>query len=307
MIVAVANMAVEHDKARNLKKIEQLIQDAQQQRADILILPEMALQGYADFAFPHGSTEAAEQLRYYFAAAETIPGPSTDTIAEWSRRTGMVIQYGLAEIDPARTCVYNSAAVLDRGTLRGTFRKVHNQFEHPYFAPGNSIQCIDTTIGLIGPLICYDLAFPEVARSYALQGARLLTMSTAWPMKGHDRPTDYHGRMMDLSCRANAFFNQAVLACSNHCETGVYSNGLDYYGGSQVVEATGDVATMQETEEGVAVWEGDLTAHVDQVRAEAFFGLSLLADRRPDSYGGTSGREDKRTPSWEAADEATAS
>lgn len=285
MKIAVANMHVEHKKARNLKKIEELVGQAREHASDLLVLPEMALQGYADFAFPHGSKEAAEQLRYYLAEAEQVPGPSTDAVAALAKRAGMVIQFGLAEIDAARTTVYNSVAVVDSGGLRGTYRKVHNQFEHPYFAPGDAIKPVTTSKGLIGPLICYDLAFPEVARQYALQGVRLLTMSTAWPMKGHDRATDYHGRMMDLSCRANAFFNQAVLACSNHCETGVYSAGVDYYGGSQIVGATGDVAATLTTEEGVVAWECDLSKHVDEVRTEPFFGLSLLADRRPECYG----------------------
>lgn len=284
MKIAASNMRVEHDKSRNLRKIEELVGQAHEQGSDILVLPEMALQGYADFAFPHGSAEAAEQLQYYLAAAEQIPGPSTDVITDMSRRTGMVIQFGLAEVDAAQTSIYNSVAIVDPDGLRGTYRKVHNQFEHPYFAPGNSITPVMTSKGLIGPLICYDLAFPEVARQYALQGVRILTMSTAWPMKGHDRPTDYHGRMMDLSCRANAFFNQSVLACSNHCELGVYSSGTDYYGGSQIVAATGDVVAMLESDEGVVTWECDLTRHVSEARTEAFFGLSLLADRRPDCY-----------------------
>jgi predicted amidohydrolase len=291
MKIAVANMAVGHEKARNLKKMEELVGQAREHASDLLVFPEMALQGYADFAFPHGSKEAAEQLRYYLAEAEQIPGPSTDAMAALAKRVGMVIQFGLAEIDAARTTVYNSVAVVDPDGLRGTYRKVHNQFEHPYFAPGHAIKPITTSKGLIGPLICYDLAFPEVARRYALQGVRLLTMSTAWPMKGHDRATDYHGRMMDLSCRANAFFNQAVLACSNHCEAGAYSAGVDYYGGSQIVAATGDVAAMLATEEGVVAWECDLSAQVNEARTEPFFGLSLLADRRPECYRSPAGQD----------------
>ncbi len=285
-IVGVANMKVTHDVNENLRKIEELVASAHDEGAQLLVLPEVALQGYADFAFPTGSKEAGEQLRYYLRTAETIPGPATERLADLARRTRMTLQFGLAERDHATTKVFNAVAVVDAHGLRGSYRKVHNQFEHPYFAPGGGLRPIPTEHGMIGPAICYDVAFPELARGYALRGVRLITMSTAWPMKGHDRHTDYHGRMMDLCCRANAFFNQVALVCSNHCETGAYSQGVDYYGNSQIVAPTGDVIGVVGPEEGVLVREIDLDGSVETARTEEFFGLSLLADRRPECYQG---------------------
>jgi predicted amidohydrolase len=122
-------------------------------------------------------------------------------------------------------------------------------------------------------------------RVFALQGATLALMSTAWPMKGHDRADDYHGLSMDLAAKANAFFNQMWLVISNHCEKGAYSTGVDYWGNSQIVDPYGKVVALLEDEEGLVVHTADLEQTTLASRTEAFFGLNLLQDRRPEHYG----------------------
>ena len=94
--LAAANMHIVHDKARNLRRFAELIGEAAGRGTDILVLPEAGLQGYADFALPGGSKAAAEQKRYYFMEAETIPGPATERIADLTRQHGMIVQLGLA-------------------------------------------------------------------------------------------------------------------------------------------------------------------------------------------------------------------
>jgi predicted amidohydrolase len=136
----------------------------------------------------------------------------------------------------------------------------------------------------VGSLICYDLAFPEMMRVLALKGATLALKSTAWPMKGHDRGNDYHGEMMDLSARSNAFFNQMWLVVSNHCEKGAYSGGIDYWGNSQIVDPYGHVVALIEDEEGLVVHTADLDETTLMSRTEGFFGLNLIQDRRPELY-----------------------
>ena len=197
----------------------------------MLVLPEVGLQGYADFAFAPGGKEAAEQKQYYHREAETIPGPATERIADAARRHGMFIQFGLAETALHGNVIYNSTALIGPDGIASVYRKVHNQFEFPYFGPGEDLPVVRTPHAAVGSIICYDLCFPEIVRSYALRGAEVVLMSNAWPMKGHDRPSDYHGWAMDLAAQANAFFNQCWLVISNHCETGAYSQKLDYYGG----------------------------------------------------------------------------
>lgn len=282
--LAAANMKVVRDKRKNLKRILELADEAAGKGVDILVLPEVGLQGYADFAFPVGSRECAEQKQYYYREAETIPGPATEKIAEVAKRHSMTVQVGLAERAMHGNVIFNSTALIGPEGLIGVYRKVHNQFEFPYFAPGEGTPVFDTTHGTVGSIICYDLCFPELMRSFALRGAHLVLMSNAWPMKGHDRETDYHGYAMDLAARANAFFNQSWLVIANHCETEAYSQGLDYYGGSQVVDPYGKVVAYLAQEEGLVVHRADLEEVVLQSRTTGFFGLNLLQDRRPEHY-----------------------
>lgn len=285
-----ANVEIRHDKVENLKKFDAIIDEASEQGVDLLVLPEVGLQGYADFAFPLGSAECAEQKKYYFKEAETIPGPSTEHIRKRLAGSQMIVQLGMAEWGKNGDRIYNSTALIGSGGVMGVYRKTHNQFEFPYFCAGESVDAIETPFGMIGSIICYDLCFPELARAYAIQGADIMLMSTAWPMKGHDRPTDYHGWAMDVSAQANAFFNQCWLVISNHCEKGVYSQGVDYYGGSQIVDPFGKVVEYIADEEGLITHRADLNAAVLESRTEGFFGLNLLQDRRPELYRAISER-----------------
>ncbi len=282
--LAAANVKIVHDKTRNMKRFVELIDEAAGQGVDILVLPEAGLQGYADFALPVGSPAGAEQKRYYFREAETIPGPATQRVAELARRHGMLIQIGLAEKALHGNAIYNSTALVGPEGVIGVYRKLHNTFEFPYFSPGEETPVFPTPHGTLSSIICYDLVFPELLRSYAVKGADVVLMSTAWPMKGHDRPTDYHGWAMDLAAQSNAFFNQFWLVVSNHCETAAYSQKIDYYVGSQIVDPTGKVVAYLGEEEGLVVHRADLQDAILKSRTEAFFGLNLLQDRRPERY-----------------------
>jgi predicted amidohydrolase len=280
-----ANVRIAHDKSQNMRRFLELIEEAAAHDVDVLVLPEMGLQGYADFAMPPGSKERAEQKQYYFREAESIPGPSTEIIRRAAERYGMYIQMGMAESALNGNTIFNSVALIAPDGVVGVYRKMHNQFEFPYFSPGEDAPAFDTPHGRFGAIICYDLCFPELIRTYALAGVDAVLMSTAWPMKGHDRTDDYHGWSMDLAAQANAFFNQAWLVVSNHCEKGVYSEGLDYYGGSQIVDPYGKVVSYLAEDEGLVVHRADLRQTTLASRTEGFFGLNLLQDRRPEHYG----------------------
>jgi predicted amidohydrolase len=285
IVLAAANVRIAHDKSRNLSRFLELIEEAAARNVDVLVLPEMGLQGYADFAFPQGSKERTEQKQYYFREAESIPGPSTEIIRRAAGRHGMYVQLGLAESELHGNAIFNSVALIAPDGVVGVYRKMHNQFEFPYFSPGEETPMFDTPPGRFGSIICYDLCFPELIRTYALKGADVVLMSTAWPMKGHDRDNDYHGWSMDLAAQANAFFNQMWMVVSNHCEKGVYSEKLDYYGGSQIVDPYGKVVAYLADEEGLVVHSADLRQTTLTSRTEGFFGLNLLQDRRPEHYG----------------------
>lgn len=282
--LAAANIQITHDKRANLAKFLDVIDEAALQGVDVLVLPEVGLQGYADFAFGLGAPECAEQKRYYFREAEAIPGPATQVIQERAARHGMYVQLGLAELALHGNVIFNSTALIGPRGVVGVYRKVHNQFEFPYFNAGEGTPVFDLPFGRVSSLICYDLAFPELMRSFALQGAEVALMSTAWPMKGHNRDDDYHGWAMDISAQGNAFFNQMWLVISNHCETAAYSQGIDYYGNSQIVDPRGKVVASLGDKEGLVVHTADLRAELLTSRTEGFFGLNLLQDRRPEHY-----------------------
>jgi predicted amidohydrolase len=196
----------------------------------------------------------------------------------------MHVQLGMAESTLHGNAIFNSTALISPDGVVNVYRKMHNQFEFPYFGAGEDATVCDTPFARLGSIICYDLCFPELLRAYALQGANVVLMSTAWPMRGHDRGDDYHGWSMDLAAQANAFFNQMWLVVSNHCEKGVYSETVDYYGGSQIVDPFGKVVAYLGDEEGLVVHEADLRQTVLESRTKGFFGLNLLQDRRPEHY-----------------------
>jgi predicted amidohydrolase len=280
--LAAANMKIVHDKRQNLRRFTELADEAAAKGVDVLVLPEMGLQGYADFDLR--AQARSEQKQYYFRESELIAGPSTRAIAALARRHGMLIQLGMAERALHGNAIYNSTVLIGPEGVIGVYRKIHNQFEFPYFNPGEDMPVFETPVGTFASIICYDLCFPELLRTYAVKGADVVLMSTAWPMKGHDRPTDYHGWAMDTAAQGNAFFNQSWIVVSNHCEKGVYSSKLDYYGGSQIVDPRGKVVAYLADDEGLVIHTANLQEEILKSRTEAFFGLNLLQDRRPELY-----------------------
>jgi len=163
----------------------------------------------------------------------------------------MFIQVGLAEQALRGNAIYNTTVLIGPGGIAGIYRKTHNQFEFPYFLPGEDSPVVQLPFAAVGSIICYNLCFPELIRSYTARGADIILMSNAWPMKRHDREADYHGRARSIAAKANAFFNQCWLVISNHCEKEAYSERLDYYGGSQIVDPYGKPVAYTGEEEGI--------------------------------------------------------
>lgn len=285
--VAAANVAIAHDKRANLRRFEELIEEAHGQGVGYLVLPEVGLQGYCDLGFLQGTKESGEVKRYYFHESETIPGPATDRIAELCKRTGMVVQLGLAERALDGNVVYNSVAVIGPQGVIGSYRKIHNHFEYPYFSPADEPVTVELGFARAGLMICWDYAFPELGRVYGLRGADVLSVSTAWPMQGRDPATDYHGFAMDLALQSQAMFNQAWVIASNHCEQGAYHDGQTYYyGASQIVDPFGRVVVKAGQEEGLVLHTADIRGEVLRARTAGLFGKNFLQDRRPECYPG---------------------
>ncbi len=286
--IAAVSMQGSHDVAANWAKYEALIEEAALQGVDYLVFPEVSLQGYLFDSGGLGSPGMAEQIAYFRATAETIPGPTTRKLQLLAQRHGMLIQAGMAERAMDGNIIYNSAVLIDGSGVIGVFRKLHNQFEWPVFSPGNHLPVFPTALGKVGMFICYDLAFPEVTRAFALQGAKIAALTTAWPMKGDDPETDYYGYTYDLFSRSCALANQMWLVCSNQVRRPDTPGAANYYGHSRIVAPNGKILADTGYAEGLAVATVDLDAGLELARNHEFFGLNLLQDRRPAHYGALS-------------------
>jgi len=166
------------DAKATVDKMSANIDEAAKQGADLVLFPELALLGA-------GSCPECAALEApcgtHLKCAETVPGPSTDAIAQLAREHDLYVIFGLPERDAQDpTKLYNAAAVVGPTGVLGTYRKVHLG-ELPWvtegvaFTPGTTLPLFPTRFGPIGIQICYDFWFnPELTRLLALKGARLV-------------------------------------------------------------------------------------------------------------------------------------
>ena len=278
-------MQCSHDVQSNLRKYRDFIEEAARRRVDLLVFPEVSLQGYV-MGYPvPGSPTWEDQLRYFRSEAEPVPGPATSALQEYAQRYNMLIQAGLAERAMDGNVIYNSAVLIGPAGVLGIHRKLYTQYEWPIFRQGDRLTVIETALGKIGMLICYDLCFPETVRSLALQGAVIASMTTAWAMLGDDPDTDYSGYAYDLLTRSNALSNQVWMVCANQVNRPSTPGCSDFYGHSRIIAPTGRIISEIGHEEGLVTATVDLRGGIETSRTHDFFGLNMLSDRRPELYG----------------------
>ena len=169
------------------------------------------------------------------ASAESVDG---ETVREWvllAREHEVVIVGGFAE-NGADGHIYNSAALVDPSGLQAVYRKAHlwNLERADLFTEGSAAPpVVDTAVGRIGLMICYDVEFPEWVRGVALRGAELLCAPVNWPLYPRpegERPSEI------FRVQAGASVNRMAIACADR--TGV-ERGEDWLGGSVIVDADG--------------------------------------------------------------------
>lgn len=270
------------DAEANLAVIESRVADAAAAGARLVLLQELHNGAY------FCQHEAVDE----FDRAEPIPGPSTQRLGALAKRHGVVIVGSLFE-KRATGLYHNTAVVFEAdGSLAGKYRKMHipddpGFYEKFYFTPGDlGFTPIDTSVGRLGVLVCWDQWYPEAARLMALAGAELLLYPTAigWDP---DDAADEQARQRDawlLSHRGHAVANGLpVLSCNRvgHEPSPLGASGIDFWGHSHVLGPQGEYLAQAGTDPGL------LLAEVDLGRSEAVRRIwPFLRDRRIDAYAG---------------------
>ena len=226
-----------------------------------------------------------------FDLAEPIPGPSTERLGALAAELGVVVVGSLFE-RRAPGLYHNTAVVLDAdGRLAGRYRKMHipddpGYFEKFYFTPGDlGFTPVDTAVGRLGVLVCWDQWFPEAARLMALAGAELLLYPTAigWdPADDPDEQRRQHNAWQTVQ-RGHAVANGLPLAACNrvgHEPDPAGGPGSQFWGSSFVCGPQGEILA-----EAPADAPDLLLADIDLARGERVRRIwPFLRDRRIDAY-----------------------
>ena len=250
-------LAYAANKAYNLKRMCEQIQEAAAARCAVIVFPELIVSGYLP------ADEVPEQ-------AEPIDGPSVARVREDASAAGIAVAFGMAERAPDGA-LYDSMVVVDAtGELLATYRKVHLfGAEKSWATAGDEVPVF--TVGGVkaGGWICFDTRFPEVARAAAAGGAELALVPAAWL-----GPLDE----WDLALRARAMDNSMFVAGADIVN---WVKGLQCHGGSTIVGPHGEVLARAWT-------ELDCVIHADldpAAIAHQQHRLGLLANRRDDLFG----------------------
>lgn len=273
--VGVLQVACDKDPQVNMEKTAKGIRDLAQGGAQIICLQELFRSLY------FCDVEEYEN----FKLAESIPGPSTDTLGILAKELGVVIIASLFE-KRAEGLYHNTTAVLDaNGEYLGKYRKMHipddpGYYEKFYFTPGDlGYKVFKTRFGNLGILICWDQWYPEAARITTLKGADILFYPTAigWHKDQDIDTNDEQYQAWQTIQRSHAVANGVPVVSVNR--VGSEAN-MKFWGGSFVTNAFGKVVYQApHDEETLQVVEISLEGS-DRYRTHWPF----LRDRRIDSY-----------------------
>jgi predicted amidohydrolase len=256
---------LEHNRAQTGAAIEAAARDG----AKVVVLPELASSGYV-FA------DRGEARRL----AEPVDGETVSGWAALARSLDLVLVGGFCELDPSGV-VRNSAVLVDRDGVRAIYRKAHLwDREGLVFTAGSEPPpVVDTAVGRIGVMVCYDLEFPEWVRLAALDGAELICAPVNWPAVPHpagERPGEV------VRVQAAAASNRVFIAA---CDRVGLERGVDWIGGSVIVDVDGfPVAGPATSGQAVTLLARCQLERARDKRVNEH--NDVLADRRPELYGG---------------------
>ena len=271
------------DIVANIKSIEEEVTDLARRGAQLVILSEL-----------HNSLYFCQvEDVNNFDLAETIPGPSTDFYGALAKKLGIVMVISLFE-KRAPGLYHNTAVVIEKdGSIAGIYRKMHipddpAYYEKFYFTPGDlGFHPIQTSVGKLGVLVCWDQWYPEAARLMALQGAEILIYPTAIGYESSDTEEEQQRQRTAWTTvqRGHAVANGLPVVTVNRVghepDPSGQTNGIQFWGSSFVAGPQGELFYQaSDNEEESLVLDIDL-GHSEQVRRWWPF----LRDRRIDEYG----------------------
>ena len=270
------------DTKKNIERLAENITDLAQRGAELVVLQEL-----------HNSLYfcQTEDVNHFDLAAP-IPGPSTDFYGELARKLGIVLVTSLFE-KRAAGLYHNTAVVIEKdGTIAGKYRKMHipddpAYYEKFYFTPGDiGFHPIDTSVGRLGVLVCWDQWYPEAARLMALQGAEMLIYPTAIGYESSDTEAEQQRQreawttVMRGHAVANGLPVIAVNRVGHESDPSEQTGGIQFWGSSFVAGPQGELLyRASDNEEESIILNIDLD-HSEQVRRWWPF----LRDRRIDEY-----------------------
>jgi predicted amidohydrolase len=267
-LVAACQLApVVGDPVENRALARAAVEEAAEQAADLVVLPELVQSGYV-------FTDLAEAQ----SVAESLDGPTVREWTELSRRHQLVLVAGFCERGPQRR-LFNSCVLIDHGEIRATYRKAHLwDLESRYFTRGHEgPPVVDTPVGRVAMMVCYDVEFPEWTRMAGLGGADVLAVPTNWPLEPRP-PGERPMEVVRLQAAASA--NRMFVVAADRCGT---ERGVRWVGGSVILgpdgfPLAGPVAADREEL---------LMARVDlhEARTKTISPHNhVLTDRRPELY-----------------------
>lgn len=270
------------DRAANIEKLKNNIRQAASMGAELVVLQELH----------NGLYFCQTEDTSLFDQAEPVPGPSTETFGLLAKELGIVLVLSLFE-RRAPGLYHNIAVVLEKdGTIAGRYRKMHipddpAYYEKFYFTPGDlGFEPIDTSVGCLGVLVCWDQWFPEAARLMAMRGAEMLIYPTAigWESSDTEEEKTRQLNAWQIVQRGHAVANGLPVITVNRVghepDPSGQTKGILFWGNSFVAGPQGELlAELPKDKEEVRVVD------VDKSRTEAVRRWwPYFRDRRIDAY-----------------------
>jgi len=263
------------DRDDNKRRLAEKIKSLATKGAELVVLQELH----------NGLYFCQEENVDTFNQAEPIPGPSTEFYGALAKELGVVIVTSLFE-RRATGLYHNTAVVLEKdGTIAGKYRKMHipddpGYYEKFYFTPGDmGFKTIDTSVGRLGVLVCWDQWYPEAARLMALAGAEILIYPTAIGYDPNDTRDEQERQRMAWQTvqRGHAVANGLPVVTVNRVGD---EDGVPFWGTSFVAGPQGELLYEAPTNEEVEV-----VVDVDMQRSEQVRRWwPFLRDRRIENY-----------------------